>query len=251
MTTDNTTQNAAATTEQATAPFSLTREVQFNFKKVKEEELLKTLEDNQKTDDAFMAQFEVITDGEGEKQRRFLKRKSFKGKITLPSFVAAIPETDREFAASVFERELQQFVKTQYVDNYEPIGDHSLTTYKAVMSTRASRSSAWDYTEDQFKAALESLAKYISAATANDTVGEKFSAAANQKFSRSSIQRFLGNFSEDLIKRISARLNDWGAYLVEKEPDNAEEFNVIYDMWSAALDRHMQTDSYVDVSKFL
>lgn len=235
---------------QAAASFSLVRTVPFNFKKVKEADLLDSLEDHQKSSSDFMSQFEVITEGSGDNLTKYYKRKSFTEKLTLPAFVAELPEDIRETVANILERELQQFVKSQYVDNYQPIGAHDLKTYQAVLSSRSSRSVSWDYTQEQFQLAIDSLRKFIASATGNSEVGERFANAAAQKFTRSAIQRNLGNFEENLLKKVVARLTNWAEYVAEHEATTADEVTVIFDMWMTTLDKHLKAD-VLDIASYL
>lgn len=246
---NDTTNTLGAEVAAEVAPFNLNRTVTYNFKKVKEADMLATLSDEQKSDEKFIAQFERITEGEGDKARVFLKRKSFNATITLPDSIADIPVADRETIAAIVERELQQFAKTQYVDSYLPIGDHDLATYRSVVATRGSKA-AWDYTPEQLVAACGSLESYISKAVGNGTVGKKFADAAKQRFSRSAIQRYLGNFEESLLNKINVRLAGWGQHLVDNSPADAEEFGVIYEMLTDAIDKHLKAE-IVDVSSFL
>src|SRR5690554_6156155 len=119
-------QEGATNQAQATASagYSLTRPVSFNFKKVKEADFFEGAEDPKRNDSAFLAKFDKIEDEKGT----YYKRKSEVWNITLPEFLKDLDPAIRPAIDSVIENAIQLFCKITYVDNFEPVGDHDIET---------------------------------------------------------------------------------------------------------------------------
>lgn len=240
-------------TAQGEGQNPLVREQTFTFRKIPLADFVslagsvldKEFEDVTQVPSDFKSNFEFSEDG------KTAKRKPVKGTIVLPEFIQHLPKEDgtQDIIAGIVEKELAQFVKYQYIDNFQPIGDHDLETYQKVLAS-SGRRIKWDYTAEQLAAAVKSINEYISQAVGNRQVGERFAAAAKQKFSRTAIQRYLGSFDESLLNKVKVRLADWMQHVCANEPEGEEEYGTIYMMLDTALEKHLNAE-HVDVSELL
>lgn len=226
---------------------NLIRPYQFNFKKVKEADFFDGPEDPRRNDPVYLSKFEVITDEKGT----HYKRKTETWDIQLPAFIAQLGEDERPAVESMVLNALALYCKITYVDNFEPVGDHSLATYSAWLASRGGRaSSSYEYDKETLEAAAESIGKYLAEQTGSAVVGEKFKTVASVKFSRSSIARNLGAFSTDLVGRILGRVDAWAQYVSEHQPDDADDFAPVYAHFVNILEKHLRQDQ-VDVAKLI
>lgn len=226
---------------------NLTRPYAFNFKKVKEADFFDGPEDPRRSDSSYLSKFEVITDEKGT----HYKRKTESWDIQLPSFIAQLGDDERPAVESMVLNALALYCKITYVDNFEPVGDHSLATYSAWLASRGGRaSSSYEYDKETLEAAADSIGKYLAEQTGSATVGEKFRAVAFAKFTRSSITRNLGAFSTDLVGRILTRVDAWAQFVSEHQSEDADDFAPVYAHYVNILEKHMRQDP-VNVAKLI
>lgn len=223
---------------------------QFVFRKIRARDLEKLLEEYEESEhERIKAEFEVVDrDTEGEPSS--FRRKPVDVHLNLPNFISGVPEENQNIVREIIGKELASFVRSMYVDNFEPIGEHSLEFYSSELAKRGTRAVRWEFTPEQLEQAAGSLQNYLAEVTGIAKVGEAVAKAAAGKFTRASIQRCIGKFDEETLSKLSKHINNWAAHVAENEPDNAEDYESVYYSWCHTLDKHMAKDT-LDVSSFL
>jgi hypothetical protein len=236
----------------------------YNFKTLTAVMFASLLSERAETEEqkqALMANFEAIADGssvvEGVATPKFkYKRRSVEVELQLPdelnALVGASNPTRAALITNSIVRVLAEFVKAQYIDNFEPVGAHDLDTIAAVQAASGSRSGvAFSFSEETFLAAVASLQAFLASALGNAAAASSVAAAAKLRFARSAITRSIGLYSEEVLTKVQARVDQWGLWLEENDAENAEEFATVYACWSAALSKQLKADTTVDIASIL
>lgn len=206
--------------------------------------------------------FEAVEDGQalnattGELAKKYkYKRKSVTVTLELPEALESVTASNPShvgFIENAITRVIADFVKTQYIDNFEPVGAHDLDTILAVQAASGSRSGvAFSFSDETLGNAVTSFINYLKAAIGNEAAAISVGAAAKQRFARSAITRSIGLYSEEVLKKLQGRVDSWGLWLEENDAENAEEFASVHACWSATLAKQLKADSTVDIASIL
>jgi hypothetical protein len=207
------------------------------------------------------ANFEAIEDGQvldgsGNLVKKYkYKRRSVTVTLDLPDALDTVTSDKPNhvgFIENAITRVVADFVKTQYIDNFEAVGPHDLDTILAVQAASGSRSSVtFSFNETTLGNAVVSFIAYLKAVLGNEAAAVAVGAAAKQRFARSSITRSIGLYNEEVLKKLQGRVDSWGLWLEENDAENAEEFASVHACWSATLAKQLKADATVDIASIL
>jgi hypothetical protein len=242
----------------------ITQKFTFNFKTLTAVMFASLLTERAETPESkeiLAAQFDAIPDGttnvDGVPTPKFkYKRKSITVDLELPqeldTLVGSSNPTRAALLTSSIVRVLADFVKSQYIDNFEAVGAHDLDTIAAVQAASGSRGGvAFSFSEATFIAACTSLLQFLTAALGNAAAANSVTAAAKLRFARSAITRSVGIYNEEVLTKLQGRVDQWGLWLEENDSENAEEFGTVYACWSAAIAKQLKSDTSVDIASIL
>ncbi len=196
------------------------------------------------------AQFETLEEG------KYYKRKPEPVELTLPTQLDTLTGSPEEIAlfTGAVTRLITEFVKYQYIDNFLPVGDHSLDAIAKVQAESGSRgATAFAIDEAVYAKAVTSLEQYLAAVLNNAPAAEKVANIAKQRFTRSAITRGLGNFSEEVLNKLQVRLDAW-AVAISQQPggdEMVEEFAPVHALWTGAINRLLKADANIDIASIL
>lgn len=206
----------------------------FTFRKIKQSAIAEVLEQVDVSEAEVRAQFDSLDDGAA------LRRKPVEVELDVPEFAQALPELARDVLLGY----IAQYVKAQYIDNFLPVGPHDWEAIEAYAAERSvgGRRAQFDIADEVLKLAAKSIGLFVATGTGKKVVGEKFAKAVEQKFSRSAIQRNIGDVTGDLMDKLTGWLERWIEHVAEADPDNAEDFADVFSMLSAKVDGHRKHD---------
>lgn len=206
----------------------------FTFRKIKKSDLEQLVQNVDAPEAEVRAQFDVSEDGASA------RRKPVTVDLEVPAFAESLPETARDVIMAF----VGQFVKATYIDNFVAVGAHDWATIEADMANRSrgGRRAAFDITDEVMKAAAASIEAFVTAGTGKKVVGEKFSKAVVGKFSKSAIQRNIGDVTEDVLDKLASWLERWVEHVGQTEPDTLEEYSDVFSMLVSKIDSHRESD---------
>lgn len=172
--------------------------------------------------------------------------------VTVEVQVPILPEGTPGIMQTWITQNVLQFVKSQYVDNFTDVGQHDIEyiAHKAALS--GGRTGGLSIDKEVLEAAAASLGKFISSVIGNSALGKKVEQVAKDRFSKSSLTRNIGNFSDDLVSRLQERVQQWAEYIsaTPEEAENVEDFTAAYQLWDSKLSSHLAAEQ-VDFSSML
>lgn len=249
-------ENTQATQAQEQNP--LQRTIPFNFRKQQPAQLAKQLEVNKEEvfKPEILANFDMLDANEKStndpEQCKWLKRKSEQHTIELPSILMDLPESERKYVADIMENTISTYLKVNFIDSFEPVGDHSWNTIKKWLDSKGTRGAKWDFDKETLESASKALGQYMSQLTSNEEVGNRVEAAAKTRFTRSSIQRHINDSSDETISKLQKRVNEFMTWLAENDEESMQEFQPVYDCWNSAFERLLRQESKnIDVAAAL
>lgn len=221
----------------------LQRPYTFNFKKLSADKLEKHLAELE-PESAERAR-ELLKPVEGEEGA--VKRPSETHTLTLPDFCAGLDD----IAQGIILKCVADFAKSQYIDAYLPVGDHSWEEICEVIRASGGRTASFEYSEETFLLALKGLYQVVLEGTKNQAVAEKFKSAAESKFTKASIMKHIGKLEASLFEKIQKWLDHWAEWEATNRPDTADDVVVVYEMWSSRMKKLAQAEQVTDISEFL
>lgn len=240
--------NATETTE-APKVWNPVRAYTYNFRKVtpKDVEDIATGIDGV-SPDSIRAEFEAVKKKDAT-DKDTLRRRSVKVELTLPDWCESIPE----LAQGVVLDFIADYCKAMYVDAFQPIGSHTWAEIEAFAANRGTggRRAEFDIADDLLALAAASIGDYMAVKLSNKTAGEKFKAAVMGKYARSAIHRNIGEFSEQILRKMQAHLDGWLEHIAVNDADNADAFSDVYNMLAAKLKAHLGASSEVSPAQLL
>lgn len=228
-------------TEQATPV--LTRPFTFNFKKMDANRLEKHLAELE-PESVARAQ-ELLRPIEGEEGA--VRRQPETHQLTLPDWAASLDDV----AQGIILKTVADYCKSMYIDNYLPIGSHSWEEIANVIRSSGGRTAAFEYSDETFALALQGLQTVVFEGTGNGQVAEKFKQAAEAKFTKAAIMKHIGKLDVSLFDKIQKWLDKWAEWEAANNPDTADDIVVVYDMWSARMNKLQQAEQVADISEYL
>lgn len=183
----------------------------------------------------------------------WVRRKEEKHQLELPTWLPNVlellPEQEAKHLENVIQRHIEDFVKSEFVDNYLPIGEHSWETIAKKAAT-SSRRGSFTIDAETYKDAVASIVSYIVQVTAAPQLKPHMQKALDGKFSRAAIQRNVGNVDAELIGKLKAHLDGWATFMSENNPQLANEYAEVYEYLHGRLDALLGGSS-IDVAGML
>lgn len=213
----------------------------FAFRTLSADKLAKLLEGYEESQhDAIKAQFDTVEDAEGEgaaatKKLIGYKRKTVSAVLSAPDWLAALDT----LAKSVVQDYIAAFVKRQYIENFEDIGQHDWEYISAEAAKVVARggSSKMDISDDTWTGATKSFTDYITNALNRKDVGERMGGAFGGKFSPASCKKYLQEYTPAILSKVKTRLEEWAKWVVENDQDNMESFAQVFEYLDSRLDK--------------
>lgn len=246
METQAKTENATETANTNSNP--LAREISFNFRKQQPAQLAKQLEVNKEEvfKPEILANFDMLDGNEkvttDPEQCKWLKRKTEKHTVELPAILMDLPESERKYVADIMENTISTYLKINFIDSFEPVGDHSWATIKKWLDSKGTRGAKWDFDKETLEAAAKAFGQFMGQVTNNPEVGNRLEAAAKTRFTRSSIQRHVNDTSDETIQKLQKRVDEFMGWLAENDEEAMQEYSPVYDCWDAAFERILRQD---------
>lgn len=208
----------------------------FNFKKKKPTELEAILSELEPSEQVRVrALFDEIREEQDDKANPgqkvsvlvAVKRKAESYKLELPDFLTALPA----LAQDIIKSFIADFVRAEFVDNFQQPGAHDWKTVEARVSELSKRGGGLsiDVSEEAWKAGAASFGQFITAKTNNAQVGARLEAAFKAKFTAVAISRYMNELNANILDKVAANLDLWAGWVAEKYPDDVEDNVKIYE----------------------
>lgn len=212
----------------------------FNFRKVSASKLAEQLAELD-TEVNVNDNFDVIEAAEDGTPKTY-RRKPVQVEIEVPEFAESLPELARNWIT----QNIADFVKSNYVDNFVQVGDHSWELIESEAAKSRAGSGRLSIPDELLKAAAASFGHYVGQVTGHEEVGKRLEKAAGSKFTQNAITKHLGECTVEMVDKLQARLDAWATQLAESGSEDADEMADAYDFLSRALERtkgRMTTDT--------
>lgn len=236
------------TTDQNSASLAslqhATLENTFNFRQIKPSDMNSLLNEFEEASRPVIADlFDELTETHGEGDNAVTKVVGYRRKpVTVKVQVPQLPDGVPAIMQTWVNQNVLAFVKSQYVDNFTEVGQHDIDyiAHKAALS--GGRTGGISIEKEVLEAAAASLGKYIASVTGNMALGKKVEIVAKERFSKSSITRNIGAFSDELLSRLAERVTQWAEHVATspEEADNVEDYTSAYQFWEAKISAHAQ-----------
>lgn len=167
--------------------------------------------------------------------KKFAKRKSVKVELqSLDSLSilanAGVPAEEIEFYAAGVNKVIADYVKAQFIEAFEPVGDHSLKTILEYQAQTGNRG-GFSVDEDTYKAAVASFKDIMAVAMGNPKAAEMLATIAKARFTPSAVSRAGLTISEEVAAKLELRVDQWGSHLNENAPNLADEYAAVHGLW--------------------
>lgn len=189
----------------------------------------------------------VALEGYAEKltaDSKVLKRKPIEIDLVSPDFLQAIAPVGKEsevnFAKDLIERAIAEYVKLQFIDTFQVVGDYSLETIIAFRAATGGRGAS-ALGETLLEAAVKSFGDAMAVALSNVQGGVMMANAAKGRFTQSAVIRVGLQPTKDTADRLLARVDQWAMQLAKTDPEKAEEFAPVHGLWTKALEKLANT----------
>ncbi len=181
------------------------------------------------------------------------KRKTVTLELDVPECLATIEGTDvdKALVEAAVMKVVSDFVKYQYIDNFEALGAHDLATISAVQAQSGRGGLGFSFTDEVLAEAVESFRVFLTAALKSAPGANMISTAAKGRFSRSAIARSLGPVDEVFLGKLQGRIDDWALWVNENQSEKAEDFATVYQCWSTGVDKMLKQDSKIDIASII
>ena len=215
------------------------------------------------TREAFYAriapQYEFVgVDKEGKvtDTKKYAKRRSTEVQLTdaveLNELAnSGVAPTVVEFLKSNVQQLIADFAKSQFIDLFLPLGSHTLADLIKFQAASGNRGGGFSIDEDTLKAALESFQLCMTQALGQPKGAELLTTIARGRFTASSLSRGGLTVSEETVKKLQNRVDQWGLWLNETNPQLAEEYSIVHTMWSTNLDKLTKKESAFNLDDIL
>lgn len=210
----------------------------FNFKSIgNDEALAKFLEDyDASAVERIRSQFEQVPNR--EKVLNW-KRKPVTAEMQMPDAFASLPPS----AQDVLKQFIADFVRSQYLDNFEEIGAHDWETIeKAIASSGRRGAVKLEIPAEVLKAMASSFAAFITSAKGNAKAGEALASLLLKKFTVNAFKRYVGEASDLAFDRVEAMLTQWAEWVAANDADNADDCAAVYEMATRCIARNRKTE---------
>lgn len=172
------------------------------------------------------------------------KRKSITATLSLPPFAAGLPE----LAQAIIQSYVADYVKSQYIDSFAPIGEHSWEVIEKAAAASGRRGAVkLDISEETWAEAAASFGAYVLAAIGNKVASERMAEMMKAKFSKNAINKQASEFSENICSKLLAHVNAWGEWAAENE-ENAEDYENVFTFITDRLTKHIAVIQEADVN---
>ena len=217
----------------------------FNFKSVgNDEALAKFLEDyDASAVERIKAQFEQVPNRE---KVLMWKRKPVTVELQMPDAFTSLPQS----AQDVLKQFIADFVRSQYLDNFEEVGAHDWETIeKAIASSGRRGTVKLEIPAEVLKAMASSFGAFITSAKGNAKAGEALASLLLKKCTVNAFKRYVGEASDLAFDRVEAMLTQWAEWVAVNDADNADDCAAVYEMATRNIlrNRKVEVVSVMDI----
>jgi len=188
--------------------------------------------------------------------KKFAKRKSLT--LTLHSLndvVAAlagnVAEATVEFVSAAINKVITDYVKVQYVDTFQDVGVHDLAAILEYQASTGTRGGGVSIDEATYKAALESFKVCMVSALGNEKGAEMLTTIAKARFTPSAVTRANLQLTETTAQKLETRVDQWGAWLNETAPEQADDFAIVHNVWINNIKKLTKQQAQVNLEDIL
>jgi len=156
-----------------------------------------------------------------------------------------------EFITVQINKVVADFVKSQYIDAFAPVGDHSLATILEFQAKSGTRGGGFTIDETTLKEAIESFGVCMAEALGNQKGGDMLANIAKGRFTASSVSRGGLTVSEETAGKLLARVDQWAHWLNETNPTLADEYSVVHAMWTTNIEKLVKAGAVFDLESVI
>ena len=151
------------------------------------------------------------------------------------------------------------FIRSEYVDQFKPVGDHSLETIAKAFLENQSGSDGVTLTAEDYKVCSEWLGRFMAniylqlgqAQEVAEQVGTAFSTAGRQKFSLTALARITPNYNDaEFLNKVVARISAFSDLVQKGIPqangennltdEQIEKFTAVCGVWIISLNKQIK-----------
>lgn len=187
---------------------------------------------------------------------KYAKRLSVEVKLTsLPQLLdltaAGVDVKAVDFITAQINKTVADFVKSQYVDAFQPVGSHTLQDILDFQAKSGTRGGGFSIDETTLKEAIESFGVCMTEALNNQKGGDMLANIAKGRFTASSVSRGGLTVSEETAGKLLARVDQWAHWLNETNPTLADEYAVVHAMWTTNIEKLVKAGATFDLESVI
>ena len=191
--------------------------------------------------------FEEVKDGD---KLIGYKRKPQVESLTMPDWAASLPSS---LATDLVQAAIADFCKSQYIDNFLPVGQHDWAFIEQTLAEVRKRggSISLQVSDEAWQAAANSMATFLNASGTLPKVVEAISKVLTGKVRAAGIRRAIGNDKPETLEKLKLRITDWATWAAEHDAEQAETFATVYQAAISNLDKMLKVEAQVDIASLL
>lgn len=200
---------------------------------------------------AILAHFAEVKEGDSDKLLGY-KRNAVNVELELPEFAQAgsgLPE----LAVDLVKSYIADFVKSQYIDQFLPVGQHDWAFIESTMAEVRKRGGglAISVSEEQWALASQSIATFLQASNAPAKLVDALSKIIAGKVRASVIKKSIGSDAPEVLEKLQVRFTDWALWAAEHDAENADTFAVVYQAANANINKMLKQEANEDLLNLL
>lgn len=156
-----------------------------------------------------------------------------------------------DFITSQINKTVADFVKSQYIDAFTAVGDHSLSAILEFQAKSGTRGGGFSIDETTLKDAIESFGVCMAEALGNQKGGDMLANIAKGRFTASAVSRGGLTVSEETANKLLARVDQWANWLNVTNPTLAEEYAIVHAMWTTNIEKLVKAGAVFDLESVI
>ena len=187
---------------------------------------------------------------------KYAKRLSVEVKLnSLPQLAdltaAGVDAKAVEFITAQINKTVADFVKSQYIDAFQPVGVHDLSAILEFQAKSGTRGGGFSIDEVTLKEAIESFGICMAEALGNQKGGDMLANIAKGRFTASSVSRGGLTVSEETASKLMARVDQWANWLNINNTTLADEYSVVHSMWTTNIEKLVKAGATFDLESVI
>lgn len=178
--------------------------------------------------------FEQVKARDGSMQ---WKRKEVSVELDAPEWIAQLPAV----AQKILTDAIAAFVKSEYIDNFQPAGAHDWTLVEGWYNSSGSRASAVD--KETLKKIGALFGDYVAQLAKNARLKEPMSKVVELRCSASAIKRYVGEVSEEAFSRLENLLAMFAEWAIANAADDGDDVATVLALCTRNIDKARKGDS--------